>query len=32
MKTDELAATLKRLRLFGLLARIDQIRDKPWLA
>jgi DNA replication protein DnaC len=28
---DTLAATLKRLRLFGLLARIDDIRDKPWL-
>ncbi len=32
MKVDELAATLKRLRLFGLLARIDEVRDKPWLA
>jgi len=31
MKTPDLAATLKRLRLFGLLARIDEIRDKPWL-
>ncbi len=29
---DELAATLKRLRLFGLLARIHEVRDKPWLA
>src|SRR5512140_1986552 len=32
MKVDELAATLRRLRLFGLLARIDEVRDKPWLA
>lgn len=32
MKADDLAATLKRLRLFGLLARIDEVRDKPWLA
>jgi DNA replication protein DnaC len=32
MKIDDLAATLKRLRLFGLLARIDEVRDKPWLA
>lgn len=31
MKNDDLAATLKRLRLFGLLARIDEIRNKPWL-
>jgi len=31
MKTDDLAATLKRLRLFGLLARIDEVRNKPWL-
>lgn len=31
MKTDDLAATLKRLRLFGLLARIDEVRTKPWL-
>jgi len=31
MKTPDLAPTLKRLRLFGLLARIDEIRDKPWL-
>ena len=28
---DTLAVTLKRLRLFGLLARIDEIRGKPWL-
>jgi DNA replication protein DnaC len=28
---DALAATLQKLRLFGLLARIDEIRDKPWL-
>ena len=32
MKVDDLAATLRRLRLFGLLARIDEVRDKPWLA
>lgn len=32
MATDEnLAATLKRLRLFGLLARIEDVRNKPWL-
>jgi hypothetical protein len=31
MKVDDLAATLRRLRLFGLLARIDEVRDKPWL-
>jgi len=31
MKTDDLETTLKRLRLFGLLARIDEIRNKPWL-
>lgn len=31
MKTDDLVATLKRLRLFGLLARVDEIRSKPWL-
>lgn len=32
MKKDEtLEATLKHLRLFGLLARIDEIRNKPWL-
>jgi DNA replication protein DnaC len=30
--TDEdLVATLQRLRLFGLLARIDEVRSKPWL-
>ena len=28
---DKLPDTLKRLRLFGLLARIDEVRDKPWL-
>jgi DNA replication protein DnaC len=28
---DDLIATLQRLRLFGLLARIDDIRSKPWL-
>ena len=28
---EELAATLKRLRLFGLLARLDEVRSKPWL-
>ena len=32
MKADDaLAATLKRLRLFGLLARVDEVRGKPWL-
>jgi len=32
MKPDDaLAATLKRLRLFGLLARVDEVRGKPWL-
>ena len=33
MKTDDLETTLKRLRLelFGLLARIDEVRNKPWL-
>jgi DNA replication protein DnaC len=31
MSDDALATTLKRLRLFGLLARIDEIRHKPWL-
>ena len=29
--SDKLADTLKRLRLFGLLARIDEVRNKPWL-
>lgn len=29
--SDKLPDTLKRLRLFGLLARIDEIRNKPWL-
>jgi DNA replication protein DnaC len=29
--SDTLAPTLKKLRLFGLLARVDEIRDKPWL-
>ena len=28
---DELEATLQKLRLFGLLARLDEIRNKPWL-
>lgn len=28
---DKLPETLKRLRLFGLLARIEEVRDKPWL-
>jgi len=28
---DKLPDTLKRLRLFGLLARIDEVRNKPWL-
>lgn len=28
---DKLPDTLKRLRLFGLLARIEEIRNKPWL-
>ena len=32
MPTDDtLVATLKRLRLFGLLARIDEVRHEPWL-
>jgi len=30
-KDEPLEAKLKRLRLFGLLARIDQIREEPWL-
>ena len=29
--SENLADTLKRLRLFGLLARIDEVRNKPWL-
>jgi len=29
--SDKLPETLKRLRLFGLLARIDEVRNKPWL-
>jgi hypothetical protein len=28
---DKLPETLKRLRLFGLLARIEEVRNKPWL-
>lgn len=32
MKADDtVAATLKRLRLFGLLARLDEVHHKPWL-
>lgn len=27
---DALVATLKRLRLFGLLARLDEVRNEPW--
>jgi DNA replication protein DnaC len=30
-KDEALEATLKRLRLFGLLARLDEIRNAPWL-
>jgi DNA replication protein DnaC len=30
-REHDLAATLKRLRLFGLLARIDSVRSKAWL-
>ena len=30
-KDETLEAKLKRLRLFGLLARIDQVRKEPWL-
>ena len=30
-KDETLEMTLKRLRLFGLLARIDEIRNAPWL-
>lgn len=29
--SETLPETLKRLRLFGLLARIDEVRNKPWL-
>jgi DNA replication protein DnaC len=29
--SETLHETLKKLRLFGLLARIDEIRSKPWL-
>lgn len=32
MRRDEdLVGTLKRLRLFGLLARLEEVRSKPWL-
>ena len=31
MKSDDLAATLKKLRLFGMLARLEEVRNKPWL-
>lgn len=30
-KNESLETRLKRLRLFGLLARVDQIRKEPWL-
>ena len=30
-KDETLEAKLKRLRLFGLLARIDEVRKEPWL-
>src|SRR5882757_8579968 len=30
-KSETLEATLKRLRLFGLLARLDEVRREPWL-
>jgi DNA replication protein DnaC len=29
--SETLPETLKKLRLFGLLARIDEVRNKPWL-
>lgn len=29
--SEPLHETLKKLRLFGLLARIDEVRSKPWL-
>jgi DNA replication protein DnaC len=29
--SETLHETLKKLRLFGLLARIDEVRNKPWL-
>lgn len=29
--SETLPETLKRLRLFGLLARLDEVRNKPWL-
>jgi DNA replication protein DnaC len=31
VRDEELSATLKRLRLFGLLARLEEVRTKPWL-
>ena len=30
--SSEIEATLKRLRLIGCLAHLDEIKDEPWLA